>query len=72
MPVEKDSAGFGEIFNASTAADYEFAEIDFFEGDFVDEVIALCEREKSVEQRGGSAALGHDLGEGSRYSSSER
>ena len=49
MPVENDSAGFGEVFYAAAAADYEFAEIDFLEGDFVDKVVALREGEKGVE-----------------------
>src|SRR5277367_3987378 len=63
MPVKENFAGLGEIFNAPTAADHEFAEIDFLEGYFVDEVIALREGQKCVEEGGSSPALGDDLSE---------
>ena len=53
-----------EVFDATAAADQEFAEIDFFESDFVDKVVALREGKERVEERGGSAALSDDLGEG--------
>ena len=63
MPVEEDAAGFSEVFDATAAAYHKFAEIDPLEGHFVNEVVALREGEKCVEESRCSATLGDDLGE---------
>ena len=64
MPIEKNATGLGEVFDSSASAYDQFAEVDFLECHFVDEVVALGEREERVEQRGGCSAFGDDLFEG--------
>src|ERR1700710_3020574 len=63
IPVQKDAAGLRQILYAPTAADDQLAKIDPFEGDFVDKVIALREREKRVQQRRSCSTLRYDLSE---------
>ena len=61
MPVEEDAVGFGEVFDAAAAVDDEVGEVDWLEGDLVNEVVAAGKGEERVEEGGGGAALSDDL-----------